>query len=52
MKKLNKGKIMGIGLGVLAVAQFVLGNKKEDIDQKEFKTEVIDEVMKKISDNK
>lgn len=52
MKKLNKGAIMGIGLGVLAVAQFVLGNKKDAIDQKEFKAEVIDEVMKQISDNK
>ena len=52
MKKFNKGAIIGIGLGVLTVAQFVLGNKKEAINQEELKTEVVDEVMKKISDNK
>ena len=50
MKKLNKGTILGVSLGLLAIAQFVLGNKKEAINQEELKNEVVDEVMKKISD--
>lgn len=50
MKKLNKGTILGVSLGLLTIAQFVLGNKKEAINQEELKNEVVDEVMKKISD--
>lgn len=52
MKKINVNKetIIGVGLGVLTIAQLVLGNKKDAVAQDKLKAEVVDEVMKKISD--
>lgn len=52
MKKFNvkRGTLIGVALGGLAIAQLVLGGQKDALEREDLKSQVVDEVMKKISE--
>lgn len=47
--KLNSGKILGLFVTLLGLAGTVLSTKVDEINQKEMKVELKDEILKELS---